>query len=46
MLIFIIFVKLWLNKNVTPLFQKRGEKQQGNAVKVGPHLSFLKPFQY
>ena len=35
-----------VNKNVTPLPQKCGEKQQGSAVKVGPHLSFLKPFQY
>ena len=30
---------------MTPLSQKCGEKQ-GSAVKVGPHLSFLKPFQY
>ena len=28
---------------MTPLSQKFGEKQ-GSAVKVGPHLSFLKPF--
>ena len=33
-------------KDVTPLSQKRGEKQKGSAFKVGPHLSFLKPFQY
>ena len=31
---------------MTPLSQKCGEKQQGSAFKVGPHLSFLKPFQY
>ena len=30
---------------MTPLSQKYGEKQ-GSAFKVGPHLSFLKPFQY
>ena len=36
----------WLTKNVTPLSQKCGEKQKGSAVKVGPYLSFLKPFQY
>ena len=31
---------------MTPLSQKCGEKQEGSAFKVGPHLSFLKPFQY
>ena len=33
-------------KNVTLFSQKCGEKQYGSAFKVGPHLSFLKPFQY
>ena len=42
----IIFFKLKLNKNVTPLSQKCGEKKEGGALKVDPHLSFLKPFQY
>ena len=31
---------------MTPLSQKCGEKQQGSAFNVGPHLSFLNPFQY
>ena len=31
---------------MTPLSQKCGEKQYGSAFKVGPHLSFLKYFQY
>ena len=31
---------------MTPLSQKCGEKQQGSAFKVCPHLSFLKPCQY
>ena len=33
-------------ENMTPLSQKCGEKQQGSAFKDGPHLSFLKSFQY
>ena len=28
------------------LSEKCGEKQKGSAFKVGPHLSFLKPFHY
>ena len=32
-------------KTVTPFSQECGEKQ-GSAFEVGPHLSFLKPFQY
>ena len=31
---------------MTPLSQECGERQSGSAFKVGPHLSFLKPFQY
>ena len=30
---------------MTPLSQNCGEKQYGSGFKVGPHLSFLKPFQ-
>ena len=33
-------IKMWL------FSQKCGEKQEGSVFKVGPHLSFLKPFQY
>ena len=44
-LFYYIFQVIATYTNVTPLSQKCGEKQ-GSAVKVGPHLSFLKPFQY
>ena len=41
-LLYISQVELY--KNVIPLSQKCGEKQKGSVFKVGPHLSFLKPF--
>ena len=44
--VLLYFSNYVLNKNVTPLSEKCGEKQQGSAFKVGPHLPFLKPFQY
>ena len=40
----IIFLKLYLNEDVTTFSQKCGEKQD-SSFKVVPHLSFLKPFQ-
>ena len=45
-ILFFIFFKLYVNKNLTPLSLKCEKKPKVSAFKVNLHLSSQKSFQY